>query len=78
MGITDHAQKVSNVTFRQGESTIIVSHDLETKTSCKISFFVSIDDGKTWQGSLKKVSGDAGAKIASGNYSITWNVLEEF
>ena len=72
------AQKVSNVTFRQEQSTIIVSYDLETKTSCKISLFVSTDDGNTWQGPLKKVTGEAGAKIASGNNSITWNVLEEF
>ncbi len=72
------AQKVSNITFRQEQSTIIVSYDLETKTTCKISLFVSTDDGKTWQGPLKKVSGDAGNKIVSGNHSITWNVLEEF
>ena len=76
--ITTYAQKVSNVTFRQEQSTIIVYYDLETKTPCKISLFVSTDDGKTWQGALKKVSGDSGAKIASGSHSITWNVLEEF
>jgi tetratricopeptide (TPR) repeat protein len=76
--ITTHAQKVSNVSFRQEQSNIIVSYDLETKTTCKISLFVSIDDGKTWQGPLKKVTGDVGAKIASGNHSIIWNVLEEF
>ena len=76
--ITTYAQKVSNVTFRQEQSNIIVSYDLETKTPCKISLFVSIDDGKTWKGPLKKVSGDAGAKIATGNHNITWNVLEEF
>jgi uncharacterized protein (TIGR02145 family) len=78
LGTTTHAQKVSNVTFRQEQSNIIVSYDLETKTSCKISLFVSTDDGKTWRGPLKKVTGDAGAKIASSNHSITWNVLEEF
>ena len=76
--ITTHAQKVSNVTFRQEQSSIIISYDLETKKPCKISLFVSTDDGKTWQGPLKKVTGDVGAKIASGNHSITWNVLEEF
>jgi|688.fasta_scaffold79599_3 uncharacterized protein (TIGR02145 family) len=73
-----YAQKVSNVTFVQEQSNIIISYDLESKMTCKISLFVSIDDGKTWQGPLKKVFGDAGAKIASGNHSITWNVLEEF
>jgi hypothetical protein len=78
LGITTHAQKVSNITFRQEQSTIVISYDLETKTPCKISLFVSTDDGKTWQGPLKKVSGDAGPKIVSGNHSITWNVLEEF
>jgi hypothetical protein len=78
LGSITYAQKVSNVTFRQEQSNIIVSYDLETKTPCKISLFVSIDDGKSWQGPLKKVTGDVGAKIASGNHSITWNVLEEF
>ena len=76
--ITTHAQKVSNVTFRQEQSNIIILYDLETKTPCKISLFVSTDDGKIWLGPLKKVSGDLGAKIATGNHSITWNVLEEF
>ncbi|MFZ4671929.1 MAG: fibrobacter succinogenes major paralogous domain-containing protein [Flavobacterium sp.] len=75
---TIYSQKVSNINYRQEQSSIIISYDLETKTSCKISLFVSTDDGKTWQGPLKKVTGDAGAKIATGNHSITWNVLEEF
>ncbi len=76
--ITTYAQKVSNINYRQEQSTIIISYDLETKTSCKISLFVSTNDGTTWQGPLKKVTGDAGNKIVSGNHSITWNVLEEF
>ena len=63
--ITTHAQKVSNVNLRQEQSTIIVSYDLETKTPCKISLFVSIDDGITWQGPLKKVTGDAGCKSSA-------------
>ncbi len=72
------AQKVSNIAYRQEQSNIIVSYDLETKTPCKINLFVSINGGTTWQGPLKKVIGDVGAKIASGGHSITWNVLEEF
>jgi uncharacterized protein (TIGR02145 family) len=76
--ITTHAQKVSNVSFRQEQSNIVISYDLETKTLCEISLFVSSDDGKTWLGPLKKVTGDVGDKISSGNQSITWNVLEEF
>jgi len=77
-GIIIYAQKVSNINYRQVQSNIIVSYDLETKTPCKISLYVSTNDGKTWQGPLKKVIGDVGAKIASGSHSITWNVLEEF
>ena len=72
------AQKVSNIAYRQEQSTIIVSYDLETKTPCKINLFVSINGGTTWQGPLTKVTGDVGAKIASGSHKITWNVLEEF
>jgi hypothetical protein len=78
IGITAYAQKVSNVSFRQEQSNIVISYDLETKTPCKISLFVSTDDGKTWQGPLKKVTGDSSVKITSGNHKITWNVLEEF
>ena len=72
------AQKVSNITYRQEQSNIIVSYDLETKTPCKVNLYVSTNGGATWQGPLTKVTGDVGAKIASGSHSITWNVLEEF
>jgi uncharacterized protein (TIGR02145 family) len=77
-GITTYAQKVSNINFHQEQSTIIVSYDLETKTTCKVSLYVSTNDGKTWQGPLTKVTGDVGDKIVSGRHNITWNVLEEF
>ena len=77
IGITATAQKVSNITFRQEQSTIIVSYDLETKTPCKVSLYVSTDGGVKWQGPLTKVTGDVGNKIVSGSHHITWNVLEE-
>ena len=76
--ITSYAQKVSNISFRQEQSTIIVSYDLETKTPCKVSLYVSIDGGVKWQGPLIKVTGDVGVKIVSGSHIITWKVLEEF
>jgi uncharacterized protein (TIGR02145 family) len=78
LGIVTHAQKVSNITYRQEKSSIIVSYDLETKTPCKVNLFVSTNGGANWQGPLTKVTGDVGAKIASGSRNITWNVLEEF
>ena len=72
------AQKVTNVSNRQEQSTIIVSYDLETKKPCKIALYVSTNGGTTWQGPLKKVTGDVGVNIISGSKTITWNVLEEF
>jgi hypothetical protein len=76
--LTTYAQKVSNITYRQEQSNIIVSYDLETKTPSKVSLFVSTNGGATWQGPLTKVTGDVGSKIVSGSHNITWNVLEEF
>ncbi len=78
-GVTlSYSQKVSNVTNHQEQSTIIVSYDLETKKPCKITLYVSTNGGTTWQGPLKKVTGDVGVNIISGSKTITWNVLEEF
>ena len=73
-----HAQKVSNIVFRQEQSNIIVSYNLETKIPCKITLFVSTNDGNTWTGPLTKVTGDVGVNIASGIHNIIWSVLEEF
>jgi uncharacterized protein (TIGR02145 family) len=75
---TSHAQKVSNVNYRQEQSSIIVSYDLETKAPCKVSLYVSTNCGTSWQGPLTKMTGDIGNKIGSGSHNITWNVLEEF
>ena len=78
LGTAIHAQKVSNIAYRQEQTTIIVSYDLETMTSCKIGLYVSTNGGSSWQGPLTKVSGDVGDNITSGSHSITWYVLEEF
>ncbi len=78
LGFSIYAQKITNVSNHQEQSTIIVSYDLETKSPCKISLFVSTNGGTTWQGPLKKISGDVGANVSSGSKSIIWNVLEEF
>jgi uncharacterized protein (TIGR02145 family) len=76
--ITAYSQKVSNIAFRQEQSNIIVSYDLETKTPCKVSLYVSTNGGATWKGPLIKVTGDVGNEITSGSRIITWNVLDEF
>jgi hypothetical protein len=43
-----------------------------------VNLFVSTNGGDIWKGPLTKVTGDVGAKIASGSRNITWKVLEEF
>ena len=78
LGSTTCAQKVNNITYRQEQSNIIVSYELETKIPCKVSLYVSTNGGATWQGPLKKVKGNVGDKVVSGKHSIVWNVLEEF
>jgi uncharacterized protein (TIGR02145 family) len=78
IGLTSYCQKVSNITFMQEQSKIVVSYDLETKTPCKVSLYVSTNGGATWQGPLKKVTGNVGYKVVSGKKNIVWNVLEEF
>jgi uncharacterized protein (TIGR02145 family) len=78
LGLTTYAQKVSNITYRQEQSNILVSYDLETKTPCKVNLYVSTNGGTSWQGPLKKVTGNVGDKVISGKKNIVWNVLEEF
>ncbi len=76
--ITSFAQKVSNISFKQEQSNIIVTYDLESKLPSKVSLFVSTNGGVNWLGPLEKVYGSVGYKINSGRHQITWNVLEEF
>ena len=71
------AQQVSDTETRQIGSTIEISYTLKTKAPCAISLYVSKDGAATWEGPLTKVSGDVGAKIASGRNVIVWDVLEE-
>ena len=50
-----------------------------SKPHVNIGTIGHVDHGKTTlTAAITKVLSDAGAKIASGNHSITWSVLEEF
>jgi uncharacterized protein (TIGR02145 family) len=71
------AQKVTNISAEQVGQTIQVSYNLETESPCTVSLFYSTDNVSTWQGPLKKVSGDVGEKISNGIKKITWDVLNE-
>lgn len=76
-GVHIYAQKVSNISFRQEQSNIIVSYELETEIPCSVNLYVSMDGGINWQGPLIKVNGGVGNNIETGKHDITWNVLDE-
>lgn len=72
------AQTVTKIFSHQEQSSIIISYNLETKSPCKISLYVSNNGGNKWDGPLKKVKGDVGDRISSGEHRIFWSVLDEY
>jgi formylglycine-generating enzyme required for sulfatase activity len=71
------AQKVSNIRAEQRGQEIVVLYSLESSYLSEIKLLCSQDNGVNWSAPLKNVSGDIGKYIASGENTITWNVLEE-
>ena len=71
------AQKVSNIRAEQRGQDIVVLYSLETTSPCEVSLLLSQDNGTTWSGPLKNVSGDVGKNIFAGEKQIIWKVLEE-
>jgi uncharacterized protein (TIGR02145 family) len=76
-GIAAEAQTVTNVRAEQEQSDIVVAYDLEAKEPCNIEVYVSPDGGRTWQGPLVNISGDAGKNISAGAKKCRWVVLKE-
>ena len=76
--INTYAQEISNVTFQQVGKTIEVSYDLSGTESGTIELFYSTNDGKSYNGPLKAVTGAVGKNQKSGNKKkIVWDVLAE-
>lgn len=73
------SQEISNVRVIPGSEQVYIHYDLAGKgQTFKVDLFYSADDGQTWKGPLKKVSGDVGTGIKSGdNKRIIWDVLTE-
>ncbi|MBQ9475953.1 MAG: hypothetical protein IJU69_06900, partial [Bacteroidales bacterium] len=69
------AQNVTNTDCRQEGNRIVVTYSLDKPSD--IELWYSTDGGKSYKGPLKKVSGDVGRNVRSGNNSIVWDVLEE-
>jgi formylglycine-generating enzyme required for sulfatase activity len=63
---------------QQEGNNLRVFYDLSVGGSYEVSLFYSLDNGSSWLGPARSVSGDAGSGIFSGrNKNILWNVLAD-
>lgn len=75
-----YAQKIDKIGALKEGNEIVISYELsEVKfyQILDISLYVSKDNGQSWLGPLKKISGDIGQIETPGLKSITWDVLSE-
>jgi hypothetical protein len=81
LSVLSFTQTVSNIRPQTTiENKIEVSYEISgTKFNQKfnVSLYVSTDNGKTFKGPLKEVSGDIGKDIKKGKRMIVWDVLKE-
>ena len=72
------AQRVTNVTAEQQGQDLVISYALEADGPVNVDLFVSIDQGRNWQGPLSNCSGDVGKNVLAGTSKrIRWAVLQE-
>ena len=73
------SQEVKNIRVTQTGSRVNVLFDLaETSKTYKVDLFVTTDDGKSWIGPLKSVSGDVGNNVTYGNNKqVVWDIVSE-
>ena len=74
---TAMAQKgVSNIRVQQHDTVLLVMYDLAVKAD--IEAYVSFDNGSTYRGPLKHVSGSVGKGLAPENNKVfVWNIVKE-
>jgi hypothetical protein len=79
--IPTQAQEVNNISFFQSPgNTITITYSLvESKLNQKfdVALYVSQDNGQTFQGPLRAVSGDIGKNIQAGENEIIWDVFQD-
>lgn len=69
------AQNVTNVDFYQEDDKIVITYDLDKLSDIYLS--VSTNGGITFSDRIvEHVTGDIGAKVASGHNKIVWDVLK--
>ena len=73
------SQEVTNLRVAQDGNNVIITYDLTGVASeYTVNLFYTNDDGLTWKGPLKQVTGDVGTVKGTGiNKTITWNTFLE-
>ena len=71
------AQRVTNLRAEQSGQDIVILYLLESKSTCEVELFLSIDNGFSWSVLNQSVSGDIGKNISKGEKRILWKVLDE-
>ena len=78
--ISLHAQEVQDVTFKRVGNTIEICYRLQhlpPRQYTWIEIYYSLDDGKNWQGPLKRIAGDVGRVEYGGKKRVEWDVFSE-
>lgn len=76
--LTSFSQEITNVRITQEGKNIVVLYYLGGKPgNYNVSLFYTLDDGKTWQGPLKYVTGDVAGQMPGTNKKATWNAAVE-
>ncbi len=68
---------IQNVDFIQKDDKIQITYDIQGQGKAFLDVYYSVNDGTTWKGPVKHVSGDLMNVRPGTGKQITWNVLKE-
>ena len=75
------SQSVKNIEVRTNGEKILVAYTIsglkDYQDISRISFYVSRDGGRTFEGPLKEISGDIGPGLKNGKHIMVWDVFKE-
>ena len=71
------SQSVNKLNVKDFAEELEVSYQLKADRPLTVQLYFSEDDGYTWRGPLKSVSGDVGPGVIPGKRKIIWNFAEE-
>lgn len=76
--LNSFGQEITNVRISQEGKTVVVLYDLKGKPgNYNVNLFYTLDDGITWRGPLKYVTGDVAGQMPGTNKKATWNAAAE-